>query len=347
MVDQDAGDVRWQLAEVASPHSARPVAVVVARDIPYVPNANRYQNLSIYLPHTEQTSGLIGTAATSLPVAGTMSGAPDLHVHIHGGAWRDPELTSTSVEPAVAHAFSTTGDPSSIAAIASLNYTVSQFPTHPTLPYDAVADRHSDPAREAVHPQHVSDVLHGLGLLRSFGLTDHSYVLTGHSCGACLAFQAVLRPPRHYGLDNVLEAPCPAAVVGLNGLYDLPALVGGLGDAHAHLRDEYEMLLSNTFGGDETQWPAASPARFDPSRIAGRVRAGTAPRLVVLDQSPADQLVPMNQLERLQATLADADGLRVVQGHRCTGEHAAPWEQGTTLFESVKDTLSLLRRDLL
>jgi hypothetical protein len=29
-----------------------------------------------------------------------------------------------------------------------------------------------DPAREAIHPQHVSDLLHGLALLRSMGLTQ-------------------------------------------------------------------------------------------------------------------------------------------------------------------------------
>lgn len=125
-----------------------------------------------------------------------------------------------------------------------MNYTVSPFPTHPSLPYDAVKEDHSDLAREAVHPDHVRDVLRGLALLRSFGLTDQSYILSGHSCGACLSLQAVLQHPRRYGLEDVDEVPGPAALLGLNGLYDLPALVDGLGASHEHLRGEYETLLS-------------------------------------------------------------------------------------------------------
>lgn len=337
--------VEWELASVASPHLAHPVSVVAAKDIPYLPNANRLQNLSIYLPQTSETSDLIGTPANSLPNHDSQSLLPRHHVHIHGGAWRDPQLTSESIEPAVAHAFSATDGSAPITAVASINYTVSQFPTHPTLPYDAIKDNHSDPAREAKHPQHVSDVLHGFALLRSFGLTDQSYILSGHSCGACLSFQATLQPPRHYGLENLPDAPCPAALLGLNGLYDLPELVNELGASHEHLRDEYEMLLSNAFGTDKDKWPAASPARFDPAEIAERVRENKAPRLIVLDQSTEDQLVPMNQRERLEANLSKVSGLRVVEGHRCTGMHEAPWEQGVMIWESLQDIFRLLQEE--
>lgn len=270
---------------------------------------------------------------------------PRYHVYIHGGAWRDPQLTSKSIEPAVAHAFCAAGDTAaSISAIASINYTLSPYPTHPALPYDAIKDNHSDPAREAVHPQHVSDVLHGLALLHSFGLTDRSYILSGHSAGACPAFQATLQPPRHYGLDYLAEAPCPAAILGLNGLYDLPGLVNGLDASHEHLRAEYQMFLSSAFGADQSRWPAASPAHFDAANIAERVREGKAPRLVVLDQSTEDHLVPMNQSQRLQANLSKVSGLRVVEGHRCTGKHDAPWEQGLMIWESLKDIFRLLQK---
>src|SRR5439155_11956886 len=110
-------------------------------------------------------------------------------------------------------------------------------------------------------------VLHGLALLRSFGLTDGSYILSGHSCGACLSFQALMQPPGHYGLDYLPEAPRPAAQLGLNGLYDLPALVHELGPSHEHLGDDYELFLSNAFGTDQDRWPAVSPAHFDPAEI--------------------------------------------------------------------------------
>jgi kynurenine formamidase len=280
---QDAKHVEWQLAEVTSPHLDAPVSVVAAQAIPYLRNANRFQNLSTYLPKTAETSSLIGTPANSLPNLDTQSVLPRYHVHIHGGAWRDPQLTSKSIEPTVAHAFSTTDVLAQIVAVASINYHVSQFPTHPTLAYDAIKDNHSDPAREATHPQHVSDVLHGLALLRSFGLTHQSYILSGHSCGASLLFQAILQSPRHYGLENFPDARCPAALLGLNGLYDFPELVNGLGASHEHLRDDYEMLLSNAFGADKGKWPAASPARFDPAEIADRVRESEALEFVVLD----------------------------------------------------------------
>ena len=104
-MQQDAKQVKWQLAEVISPHLDHPVSVVAAKDIPYFPDANRFQNLSIYLSKTPETSSLIGTPANSLPKPNTQSSSPRYHVHIHGGAWRDPKLTSDSIEPTVAHIF--------------------------------------------------------------------------------------------------------------------------------------------------------------------------------------------------------------------------------------------------
>ena len=341
MTAKNAGTVLWRRAEVTSPHVGHPVAVVVARDISYFPDGDRFQTLNLYLPETQQTLALVGTTAGALPEPSMSSAGPGYLVHVHGGAWRDPELTSASIEPTVAHAFADMEASSPIVAIASVNYRLSQFPTSPKLPYDADKDGHSDPSREAVHPQHLSDVLRALAFLRSLGLTDQSYILSGHSCGACLALQAVLRSPPYYGLADMPDVPCPAAMLGLNGLYDLPALLHELDASHEHLRGEYAMLLSNAFGGEEA-WPSASPARFDPSAIAQRVGEGRAPRLVVLDQSAEDQMVPKNQKDRLQATLSKVDGLRVVSGHRCTGKHAAPWEQGIMIWKSIEDTLALL-----
>jgi kynurenine formamidase len=352
----DAGQVRWRPAEVTSPLLDRPVPVIAARDIPYVSHANRFQNLSIYLPRTPESAELVGTPATSLPRADSPSRLPRYLVHVHGGAWRDPRLTSASIEPTVAWAFSglSGAGPTPVAAIASLNYTVSQFGypappfmADPPVPYDAIKDNHTDLAREAVHPQHVSDVLHGLALLGSLGLSSGSYVLSGHSCGACLAFQSVLQAPGRYGLGYLPEPPSPAALLGLNGLYDLPALATaeGLGVSHAHLRDDYERLVSGAFGTDQDTWLAVSPASFDPADIAARIHEGNALRLVVLDQSSEDQLVPMNQKDRLTAALAQVPGLRVAQGHRLTGKHAAPWEEGNTIYQTLLDTLRLLWED--
>jgi hypothetical protein len=65
----------------------------------------------------------------------------------------------------------------------------------------------------------------------------------------------------------------------------------------------------------------------------------------MLEQSTGDQLVPMNQRDRLEANLSKVSGLRVVQGHRCTGKHAAPWEQGVMIWESIQDVFGLLREE--
>ena len=222
-----AKNPQWQLSEVTSPRLEDPVSVIAAKNIPYLPDTHRLQNLSIYLPNNPETASLIGTKPDFLPAPDSPSSLPRYLVHVHGGAWRDPQLNAESIEPTVAHAFSTTDGSTPLTAIASINYTLSRFPTHPTLPYDAINDSYADPAREATHPQHVSDIFHGLALLRAFGLTDQSYILSGHSCGACLALQAILQPPQYYGLENLHHAPRPAALLGLNGLYDLPQLVHG------------------------------------------------------------------------------------------------------------------------
>ena len=344
MTTQAANAVQWQIEDVTSPQIDHPVSVVVARDVPYYANSNRLQTLTLYLPCTDEMLALVGTAVNNLPTPSSPSFPPRYLVHLHGGAWRDPHLNSTSIEPMVAHAFDGGGTSAPISLVASINYTVSQFPTHPALPYDSIGDNHSDPARDAVHPQHVSDTLQAFALLRSFGLTDHSYVLSGHSAGACIAFQSILQSPQYYGLSTANDAPCPAAILGLNGLYDLPDLVYALGASHEHLRDEYERMLSNAFGREKNSWSPASPARFDPAKISERVREGKAPSLVRLDQSMEDQLVPMIQLEQLRAVLAKVDGMQIFCGDRCTGKHAAPWEQGLMLWDSVKDVLQTLRR---
>ena len=328
--------IQWQFSEVESPHLERPVPVAAAKDVPYVAGGNRFQTLNIYVPRS-----LAGRAGVPFPGGSPSSKAPRYLVHVHGGAWRDPFLHASSIEATVAHAFHDFDESSPIDAVVSLDYTLTQFPTHPANPYDATKDRPADRAREAVHPDHVHDVLRGLALLRSLGLSDGSYILSGHSCGACIAFQAALQPPDCYGLVDVPELPRPAALIGLNGLYDLPALVHELGAAHELLAPDYRIMLSNAFGPDESAWSAASPALFDRARIAERVRNGKAPGLVVLEQSADDQLVPMTQRERMGRLLDKVDGLELVVGDRCTGKHAEPWQKGLMIWTTVRDAVAL------
>jgi len=182
-----------------------------------------------------------------------------------------------------------------------------------------------------------------MGASHTYGTSSSTSFASGYSWTSRngIAFQATLKPPWHYERDYLPDAPCPAAIPGLNGLYDLPALANGFGASHQHLRDDYETFLSNAFGADKGRWPAASPACFDPAEIAERVREGKAPRLVVLDQSTEDQLVPINQRDRFEATLSKVKGLRMIEGHRLTGKHDAPWKQGVMIWESLQDIFRL------
>ncbi len=333
----------WEQLYVASPSKDLPVRVVAARGVPYHKGANRLQSLTVYLPATPPNLELVGRPVTRLPQSMGQPTFPRFWVHVHGGAWRDPHVTAASVEPSVALAFEKERTVHELDAIVSLNYTVTKFPSHPDDPYDPDAANHSDPAREAVHPQHVHDVLSGLTLLRGLGMKDNSYVMSGHSCGACLAFQIALQTPAFYGIHDVEEPVTPAALIGLNGLYDLPNLVYSLDPAHEALGSEYRTMLSNAFGKDEDLWAAVSPSRFDPGQIARRLKAGRAPGILLLDQSEDDQLVPMNQLEQLDETMRLVEGMTVVRGTRARGYHALPWESGEILWNSVHDTLDVMK----
>jgi acetyl esterase/lipase len=260
-------------------------------------------------------------------------------VYVHGGAWREPLTAATSAEATVAHAFSEGSGP--ISVIVSIDYSLSPFPNHALFPYGATQDWGTDPAREAMHPQHVSDVLRALAFLRGLGLSDDSYLIAGHSSGACIAAQAAFGGHCDFGADLDL-APRPAALLGFNGIYDLPSLVEELGPEQEEVRAEYAALLTAAFGTATASWEVASPARFPRHEVIARVAAGVTPRVVLLDHSVDDRMVPAGQKQRFMRTLSGIDGLRLVDGHRCTGEHAAPWRQGHMIWESVLDVLPLL-----
>ncbi|KAF6826318.1 kynurenine formamidase [Colletotrichum musicola] len=340
MASNLAGNTKWELTNVESPHIDHPVPTVAALNVPYVQDGHRFQTLNIYLPRREETSKLIGKPVTSIPGSSPAHGLPKWQVHIHGGAWRDPNLTARSIEPAVAHAFS---DPSkSIDAVISINYTLSPFPSHPSLPHDPAKGSTPDPAREGRHPDHVRDVLRAFAFLRTLGLRDDYYILTGHSAGACLAFQSILNHPSAWGIKDLEDPPRPAALLGMNGLYDLPDLVDGLGASHASLAEVYRDLQGRAFGADRGRWEAASPARVPLDGLSERMSRGRIPRLIIIDQSDEDQLIPMNQADKLEAHLRGAEGLRAVRGSRCSGRHAAPWEEGIMIWDGVRDILEQL-----
>ena len=179
----------------------------------------------------------------------------------------------------------------------------------------------------------------GLGYLHDvFGLRDGEYVLVGHSCGATLAFQAALVSASTWGAN---EPPRPAAIVGLNGLYDLPLLLRGP-STHAHLEDICASFLNLAFGEDEGAWEAASPAKFTGEEVRKRGEQGRLPQLMVLDQSEADQLVPLAQTEAMEVSATGWNKMRVVRGSRMKGLHDEAWESGVMILEILEDVIKLL-----
>ncbi|KAL8970694.1 MAG: hypothetical protein Q9197_003677, partial [Variospora fuerteventurae] len=151
-------------------------------------------------------------------------------IYIHGGAFRDPAITSHSIIPSLPHLFfpsssSAQQNPRTrIAAIASINYRLSPYyPAsrhHPTdHPSRADDDDDDDESRDAKWPDHVHDVRAGIEwLLRSDAGRERAkkkypaplneeeeeeeekgerIILVGHSVGATIAFAIAL------GLDGV------------------------------------------------------------------------------------------------------------------------------------------------
>ncbi|RMY50255.1 hypothetical protein D0864_14589 [Hortaea werneckii] len=122
-------------------------------------------------------------------------------IYIHGGAWRDPEIDSTSFLPTQT-LLSQSRAIDQIAGFASINYRLSPYPSHPRIP-----SHPADPARTAHHPDHLSDILAALRHLQdAFGFGTR-YLLVGHSCGATLAFQAAMMHHLHHSSSSLAAEP--------------------------------------------------------------------------------------------------------------------------------------------
>ncbi|KAK0639421.1 Alpha/Beta hydrolase protein [Cercophora newfieldiana] len=277
------------------------------KHIPFLPGSNALQTLTIWTPGSSSP-----TIATPPPLPGHWL------IFIHGGAWRDPAITASSFQPAAAALLlkhhNQIGS-TKLAGLASLNYRLSPYPGRPS----------SDPAYAARHPDHISDVLHGIAFLQRAGVATGGYVLAGHSCGATLAFQAVMSPSR-WGLGR-LEGMIthPDVVVGLNGLYDLAGFVRSPPAGYEGLREAYEEFTRGAFGADEEVWRAVCPATAE-EWVGEWKGEGEGGRRVVLVQSRGDTLVPRGQLEGMRGVL-EGEGVRVGD-MEAEGGHDEIWERG-------------------
>jgi len=278
------------------------------KHVAYIPEStNSLQTLTAWVPATSDRSP---------PDDASLPRRPGRWIiFIHGGAWRDPAVTAAAFDRAAAALLlrnqdsTSTSKGSRIAGLASLNYRLSPYPGRPS----------DDPAYKAQHPDHIGDVLSGLAFLQRLGAATGDYVLAGHSCGATLAFQAVMDPAR-WGLGIAVRKP--ALVVGLNGLYDLAGFVKRPPGGYEGLRDAYEEFTRGAFGGDEEVWKAVCPATAE--GWVGEWKGSS--RGVVLVQSGEDTLVPREQLEGMKACL-ESGGVKVRE-MEAGGGHDEMWERG-------------------
>lgn len=146
--------------------------------------------------------------------------------------------------------------------------------------------------------------------------------------------QSLLWPDPHRKVQGprppVISIDRPKAIVGLNGLYDLVALVHKPGPKHAALSDAYADFIEEAFGSEDSgSWADVSPACMGLSWPEAR--------LVILAQSKEDSLVPMDQTDRMMQELQYAIPKGHV-GHRLNvsrqevrGDHDDVWKVGNNV----------------
>lgn len=297
--------------------------------IPYVPRGTYLQTIDIWVPPTESTKA-------EPPSLDTMSSMPGTWViYIHGGAWRDPLVDSSSFAATaqkLLRKISISGGPK-LAGLASLNYRLSPHPHHPTHAAPPIDPSQApDPARMAKHPDHITDVLAALSYLQGSLGVAHDYLLSGHSCGATLAFQVVMNRSRLGLIEGAPAIIKPRAILGLNGLYDLTQFLRAPDLSHKDLAPLYETFTRNAFGDEEETWEQVCPGS-----VKDWKKEWPEGQKVVLVQSKEDTLVPYSQLEGMRAILktSTAEVTELDAG----GDHNELWKSGDRLAEIIETVL--------
>ncbi|KAL4766136.1 arylformamidase [Aspergillus foveolatus] len=260
---------------------------------------------------------------------------------IHGGAWRDPTQTSTSyLAPTLSILSSSESkSPNSqsqhIRGLASISYRLSPHPSHPQ---DASTTMESH-LRNAKHPEHINDTQLALSFLQRKYRFGKRYILVGHSCGATLAFQAVMASLSAQGREDPVNGYiAPLAILGMAGIYNLRLLR----DSHRDI-SAYQEFIEGAFGKDEKVWDAASPGVV---RGVDGVEGWKEGRLVVLAHSKEDELCDMEQSERMREFLEvwkGNDQKRLVQFLDIKGRHDEAWEKGEELARGILFTIENLQ----
>lgn len=214
-----------------------------------------------------------------------------------------------------------------IAGFASLNYRLSPYPSHTSMPSNP-----DDRSRNARHPDHIDDVLKALDYLQAEYGFGQRYVLVGHSCGATLAFQVAM------SLNGSLSAVAiqPMGIIGVCGIYDMPLLVRN--HEHEHV---YETFTVSAFGEDETTWSEASPVN------GNYARTWKNGKFSMIAHSRDDELVEWAQCDAMKDALAkhrsdDRRQQRVDAVVELSGSHNEVWQDGKQIAECIETMLQEL-----
>lgn len=274
--------------------------------------------------------------APSVPIP---SGTGIWIVYIHGGAWRDPLVDSSSFQNTAVNILKYMSNYaiSNIAGFISLNYRLSPHPNHPTHPAPPIDGSPIDETRTAKHPQHIHDILTALSFLQDSGVAKE-YILAGHSCGATLAFQAAMDSKRWGYAGSFFRKPI--MLVGLDGLYDVPAFIADPPASHVALVPVYEDFTIGAFGSvDESKpvWPVIV------DDWAGEWPEGQKFGAVLV-QSHDDKLVPYSQLELMQKKLRGQMPVVEMEG---LYDHNELWSKGTILAEILMKAVTMCQKELM
>ncbi|KAL6891030.1 alpha/beta-hydrolase [Trichoderma longibrachiatum] len=250
-------------------------------------------------------------------------------IFVHGGGWRDPRNTLHDFVPSIKHMLAQPDllPRSAVRGFASIDYRLSP---HPQFPQDPASTPAND-LRQALHPQHVQDVLAALRLLDAEYGIGSNYVLIGHSAGGTLVHQVIMNNDASCAWGPA--APLPAAIVSISGIHDLR----GLAERHGGV---YETFTAGAFGPDRQAWDAASPAKF-----AGNFKSlwPNEPRLVILAASAEDTLIDVAELDIMEAKLVK-DGIKPIVIKDLQLEHDSIWEDGAQVAALAAKAVAKLRQ---
>ncbi|ESZ91525.1 hypothetical protein SBOR_8096 [Sclerotinia borealis F-4128] len=282
------------------------------------------QTLSIYWPkHPDDDETL--TNAISEPT--TKLSKKIWVIYIHGGAWRDPRVTSSSILPSINRLLSSSIS-SKIASFASINHRLS---SHPSFPQNSSSvPNHA--YRNAKHPDHIQDVCSALSYLQSKYSIEDRYLLVGHSSGATLAMQILMGREFLHSCGIPYESlsfKLPRYVLGVAGIYDVRLL-----------RDTYSAyneFITRAYGPNERVWDEVSPARFPNFEEFGK-----SGKVLAFATSSGDELVDEKQIDHMVKNVQGIGGEVVVKNlkNMLKGTHNKLWETGD-LADAIAEVLAL------